>query len=487
MARAPKLTQIDEREVRLSREYLKTALEPLVKAKLEQDGLLLRNPVSGATFNVYTVGAAEAQTGMVKVTFGPDGTPLHGQKGASWLVLHDPHANRVVLVPTEHLATWVRAVAGGPQPGWQLAVRRDAGGFHVLVHLDWAGGAQLSKLDARLKAGEYLEWRDRKLVESEDFVHLHNHSMYSLLDGASTIEGIAERALLNGQPGIALTDHGYMFGTFKHWKACADAGVKPLLGVEAYVVDDVSQKYVTEEGTPRRWEYHQTLIATNDEGWANLCHLMTVGCRDNYHYVPRIDHNLLFRHNAGIICLSGCFKGMAAHYLQRRQPREGEAKLPWWLERSPDRARAMVRAYKQAFGDRYYGEVMNIDYAQYNQCVPELLQLLDDEGVPKVMTNDCHYERSEDAILQAVMTRIATQKVDAVGESMREDGVYFIRSKAEMQAGAPWATDDMFSRTCEIMDRCTLDFGRKGYLFPPYQLAADRDWAAFEATRRVAG
>jgi len=388
------------------------------------------------------------------------------------------------VIAMSDLSQWVQRVTQSPQPDWLMAVRPDGDLIDIFVQMDWAVGVKLVRMDVPLKKGEFLAWRDRKMATKERFVHLHNHSMYSLLDGASTIEGIAEAALLTGQEAIALTDHGFMFGTFKHWKACTEAGIKPLMGVEAYVVDDLAKKYVTEDGQPRRWEYHQTLIAMNDEGWSNLCAIMTTACRDHFHYVPRIDHDLLFRHNAGIICLSGCFKGMAAHYLQRRQPREGQTILPWWLAYDPDRARRYVAGYKAAFGDRYYGEVMNIDFPQYNACIPELLDLFRSEGVPVVVTNDAHYEKAEDAIIQSILTRISAQKVDGLGERMQNKGIYCIRSKDEIKAGAAWATDDMFERTCEVAVRCQLTFARDGYLFPPYRLEDDCDWAAFVAAGR---
>lgn len=281
-----------------------------------------------------------------------------------------------------------RDAAIDPQGQTMIRVLPQEGGFDILINLDWAVSINLARLHGSLK-GSYIKWREKKLATPENFVHLHNHSTYSLLDGASSIDRIAEMAVVNGQPAIALTDHGYMFGAYKHWAACKKRGIKGLMGVEAYLVDDVNKKYVAEDGSARRWEYHQTLIAQNQTGWENLCKLMTIACRDHFHYVPRIDHKLLFQHKEGIICLTGCFKGMAAHYLQHRPLKEGESKLPLWLEYNPDKAREFLRMYKSEFGDRLYGEVMNIDYAPYNACLPELCQLLDEEGIPKIATNDC--------------------------------------------------------------------------------------------------
>ncbi len=117
-------------------------------------------------------------------------------------------------------------------------------------------------------------------------------------------------------------------------------------------------------------------------------------------------------------------------------------------------------------------------------AIEGLAQMLTDEGVPLVTTNDFHYEREEDAIIQAILTRISNQKVDGLGEKMSEKGVYYIRSREEVAAGAPWITADMMDRTVEVMERCTLSFKREGYLFPPFDVKSDPDWAAFQETKK---
>lgn len=491
MARAAALTNyLAPEEFTLSREYLQEALEPVVKAKLTRhaNGVWLVNPISKAIYVTYLISPPHPQTGMVRIEMDCEGYPYCGRVSESnetptWLVLHEPRLNKVWMIPWGHLRSTIAALLANPEScGGMMNLVRETTKVMAVVHLDWAVGTRLVRATATLKP-DYITWREKKLVVQENFVNLHGHSEMSLLDGACAIDGVAKRAMLNGQPGIALTDHGNLFGAYKHWKACKELGIKGLMGVEAYVVDDLSQRYTTIDGIQRRFEYHQTLIAMNAQGWENLCKLMTLAARDHYYYVPRIDHNTLFQHNAGIICLSGCFKGPAAHYLQTRLLKEGETELPWFLKRDPDRARSYVRAYKQAFGDRYYGELMNIDYEPYKLIVPELRNILREEGVPEVLTNDFHYERAEDSIIQAVLTRISNQKVDALGDSMRETGIYYIRSRAEMAAGADWVTPDMMDRTVEVMGRCDLTFERKGYLFPHFDVTTDPDWAAFQTKR----
>jgi len=473
-------------EVMLSRKYLADNLSAFTNRKLDlqPDGVWLCNPASNATHNTCLIAKPDAQLGMVRIVLGKDASPQFGRKGAHWLVLHEPIANKVWMIAWEDFVFRTRESAASAGMQFIKVVPQPAGGFHVLLNLDWAVASHTARRVEQIKSS-YLKFRENKLATPEQFVHLHNHSTYSLLDGASSIEGIADTAIANGQSAIALTDHGYMFSAYKHWAACVKRGIKPIMGVEAYVVDDVAKKYVNDEGVTKRWEFHQTLIAMNQEGWENLCKLMTAACRDNVYYVPRIDHQMLLQNNAGIICLTGCFKGMAAHYLQKRPLKEGETKLPHWLERNPDESQRILLMYKAAFGDRLYGEVMGIDYQPYNEIVPELCDMLDALGIPKVATVDAHYEREEDAILQAVLTRISNQRVDSIGEGLKEKGCYYIRPRAEVPWNSPYITGDMMDRTCEVAARCDLSFERKGYLFPQYDLSKDNDWAAYQGMKKT--
>jgi len=192
-------------------------------------------------------------------------------------VLHEAVGNKAYLLNFDHFCGFLKQVAESPLAASGFCTVVHEGPLvHVNLHLDWAIANKLVKLAAPLK-GSYLAWRERKLATKEDFVHLHCHSEFSLLDGATAIDQVAMRAMLNGQPGIALTDHGYCFGSFKHWKACTDLGIKPLMGCEIYLVDDVNQKYVDDQGVTRRFEHHLTLIAMTQEGWANLCKMLTRG------------------------------------------------------------------------------------------------------------------------------------------------------------------------------------------------------------------
>ena len=188
MPRAPKIGPTDTQEFALSREYLQGALEPIVKSKLEThaNGQWLVNKASNQTYAVYLVDKPHPQTGMVKVTFGLPGMIWNGE--LKWLILHDATSNKVYLIGYEHLITFLRNLVTNPQSaGGFCTVVREGPLSHVHIHLDWAISNNLVKLAAPIK-GSYSSWREKKLAVKEDFVHLHCHSEFSLLDGASAID-----------------------------------------------------------------------------------------------------------------------------------------------------------------------------------------------------------------------------------------------------------------------------------------------------------
>lgn len=487
MARAPKLGKFDAAEAKIAREFVGEQLTKTVKAKLQthENGVWLVNPETKATYNVMLANPPHPQTGLIRLVFTRTGEPIFGLKGATWIVVFEPFSGTAYLVASRDLTERVNAVIRNPDSSHgMLGIKKDEKYLLISVHMDWAISSQLCRQVVKIGGKSYAECRDTKMREPELFVHLHNHSTYSLLDGCSEIQAIAKRAYLNGQPGIALTDHGNVFGAYKHWAACKERGVKAILGCEIYLVDDVAQKYVNQGGREVRFEHHLTLIAQNDRGWENLSKLLTAGGRDHYYYVPRIDFKSLAEHNEGLICLTGCFKGPVAHYLQRRPLREGETQHNWWMEHSPDKAVERLGWLSKMFGDRLYGECMNIDYAPYVACVPELLDVFDRHKIPCVLTNDNHYEVAEDAEVQSIMTKVSSQKVDGLGESAQKQGVYYIRALEDMIGGAGWVTKDMAHRTVEIMERCSLTFDRDGYVFPPFQVESDPDWGHFQESKK---
>lgn len=271
------------------------------------------------------------------------------------------------------------------------------------------------------------------------FVHLHNHSHYSLLDGLSRIDAMVKRAKELGMPALALTDHGNLYGAIEFYKAATKAGIKPILGVEAYLIDGA----ITDEATPRTPRYHMILLAKNMTGWKNLVRLVTISHLDGFYYKPRIDFANLRKYGEGIIALSGCPSGM----------------IPKSLE-SGNEAKAVetLKTFQDIFGrDNFYIEIgSHSGIPGYQELMEKLIQFARTHDVPLVATQDSHYIHSEEApfqdILLAVQTNSSLDDTDRL--TMRDDD-FSLRSPEDMQklfADVPEAIEN----TLRIADAVSL-------------------------------
>src|ERR1700716_4292870 len=206
------------------------------------------------------------------------------------------------------------------------------------------------------------------------FVHLHNHTEFSLLDGASRIKGMVQRAAELEMPALALTDHGVMYGAITFYKACKAAGIKPILGFEAYVAPRSRQ---SKEGRVDRDPFHLTLLAADAEGYRNLMRLCTIGQMEGMYYKHRIDRDVLSQHSEGLICLSGC---LASEVATRAVAGDLEA-----LEET-------IGTYRDIFGpDRYLLEVQRHGIKDQEKVAEALRRLGPKFGLRLVGTNDLHY------------------------------------------------------------------------------------------------
>src|SRR4029077_17292820 len=207
---------------------------------------------------------------------------------------------------------------------------------------------------------------DRPPVPEAPFVHLHVHSEYSILDGACRIPDLAKRAAELEMPAVSLTDHGSLAGAIDLYKAARHEGVKPVLGCEVYVTDD---RHVQQKG-----QAHLTLLAETNEGYGNLIKLSSLGYLEGYYYKPRVDWELLERHGAGLIALSGCLSGRVCKALEENRPTDAEAEL--------DRL-------EQIFGrDRVYVELQNAHLDVQQRINPQLVELAQQRALPTVAPGD---------------------------------------------------------------------------------------------------
>lgn len=284
-----------------------------------------------------------------------------------------------------------------------------------------------------------------------EFVHLHVHSEYSLLDGASRIRELVARAVAGGMKALALTDHGVMYGAIPFYKACKEQGIKPIIGMEAYMTS-----HSRRERTSRREQpiYHLTLLAKNETGYRNLMRLSTIGHLEGFHYRPRIDFDALSAHAEGLICLSGCMSSELSRLLASDRYEE---------------ARALALRYRDLFGEDYFLEIQDHGMLDQKRITSEILRLAKETGIPLVATNDVHYLDREDHALQDVLLCIGTGKTLEDADRMKiETPELYLKSGEEM-AALFRHVPEAIANTAVIADRCELElvFGRP--VLPAFQ------------------
>ncbi len=285
------------------------------------------------------------------------------------------------------------------------------------------------------------------------FVHLHVHSEYSLLDGFSNIKKLVARAKEMGMPALALTDHGTMFGVIDFYNAAKKAGIKPIIGIEAYLAP---RGMSSRDPQFDKKSTHLLLLAENQTGYQNLLKLASRAQLDGFYYYPRVDHELLAAHAEGIICTSGCMS----------------AEVPRLIaEGNLDAARRQLDWYYEVFGkQRFYLELQQHDIPELERINRQLIALGRRYEASFVATNDVHYIEQEDARLQDILLAIQTGCLISDPNRMRmTDNSYYLRSPEEMQrifAEVP----DALANTLLIAERCNVDLGFKGYHLPEFPL-----------------
>jgi DNA polymerase-3 subunit alpha len=289
-------------------------------------------------------------------------------------------------------------------------------------------------------------------MPSENFVHLHLHTDYSLLDGACEIDRLMDRAAGLRMPAVAITDHGNLFGAVKFYEAALKRGLKPILGCEVYVAATDRFDRSPEADRP----FHLILLCENERGYRNLLKLASSAFLEGYYYKPRIDKALLARHADGLIGLSGCLRGEVAVALCADRP---------------DAAQQAAYDLRDIFGKgNFYLEIQDQGLAEEKRINPQMVRLSRETGIPLVATNDCHYLSQADARAQDVLVCIQTGKTlsDTSRMKFATDQFYF-KSPAEMQAVFGEAPEAL-SRTLEVAERCNVHLEQKEHVFPHFEV-----------------
>lgn len=284
------------------------------------------------------------------------------------------------------------------------------------------------------------------------FVHLHTHSEYSLLDGANRISDLVERAAEYEMPGVALTDHGSMFGAWTFQKAARAAGVKPILGMEAYVAPG-DRRDRSRSGQGERAYYHLVLLARDRVGYRNLVKLSSMGYTEGFYHKPRVDRELLQRYSEGLIVSSACLAGEVARHLMADN----------W-----DGAREAAAWYAEVFRDRYYLEVQGHDSEGQHELNRKIFRLSDEMGLPVIATNDAHFLTENDHEAHDVLLCIGLAKDRNDVDRMRYDRGLYFKSGPEMAERFP-DRPDVLENTLAIADAVDVTFDRQ-YHLPAFPL-----------------
>ena len=285
------------------------------------------------------------------------------------------------------------------------------------------------------------------------FVHLHVHSEYSLLDGFSNIKKLTQRAAEMGMPALALTDHGTMFGVIEFFNAAQAAGIKPIIGLETYMAARTMRERDPQED---KKSTHLLLLAENETGYKNLLQIASAAQLQGFYYYPRIDHEFLAGHTAGLIATTGCMSAEIPRLIRQDNVPAARKRLGW---------------YYDIFGrDNFFVELQQHDIPELKQVNRTLLELGQEFGSRFIATNDVHYIEPSDARLQDILLAIQTGALLSDPNRMRMSSQdYYLRSPQEMAALFPDIPEAM-SNTLRIAERCNLDLSFQGYHLPLFQV-----------------
>ncbi|MDR0525168.1 MAG: DNA polymerase III subunit alpha [Spirochaetaceae bacterium] len=287
-----------------------------------------------------------------------------------------------------------------------------------------------------------------------DFVHLHVHTDFSLLDGAASVESLAKKASDLGMKHLAITDHGNMFGVLKFKEACEKYGIHPIIGSEFYMtLGSRHQKAGSETGNKY---YHLILLAKNGPGYRNLIKLSSYSYTEGFYYKPRIDEELLIKYRDGLICLSACVGGEIPSLILDGQMDAAEKRSLW---------------FRDLFGgENFYLELQDHRLPIQEKANPGILEIAKRTGIPLVVTNDIHYLEKEDAVAQDILLCISTQKRRNDEKRMRfGSSEFYFKTGDEMAALFP-DYPEAVSNTIRIAEQCKTEIPKPGPLLPDFDI-----------------
>ncbi|MGC1176846.1 MAG: DNA polymerase III subunit alpha [Candidatus Saccharimonadales bacterium] len=298
----------------------------------------------------------------------------------------------------------------------------------------------------------------KQALKASDYVHLHNHTQYSLLDGLTKVPELVKHTKKQGMEAVAITDHGTLSGAIEFYKEAKTAGVKPIIGMETYVA--ARSLYDKEPGKDKQ-NYHLILLAMNQTGYQNLMALSTIANLEGFYYRARIDHDLLSKHNEGLICLSGCASSEVGDQLRQGQY---------------DVAKKTAQWYKKAFGDRYYLEIQDHGHPKHpskwdeqERINEQLFRLSDELDIPCVVTCDAHYLRHEDQEAHEILLCVQTGSFmsDEKRMSLKDFELHVTDPQEVIER---WGAEhpDFITNTKAIADRCNVEIELGKILIPKF-------------------
>ncbi|MFH1645287.1 MAG: DNA polymerase III subunit alpha, partial [Candidatus Omnitrophota bacterium] len=300
-------------------------------------------------------------------------------------------------------------------------------------------------------------------MKNSKFVHLHSHTQYSLLDGACLLPELIKVAQLYEMPALAMTDHGNMFGAIEFYELCKGAGIKPIIGCEAYIAP--GSRFEKSSHGIKDSSYHLVLLAKDLDGYKNLMKLVSLGYLEGFYYKPRIDKELLAQNSKGLICSSACLKGEIAHLI---------------LSNQIEQAYKVADEFKNIFGkDNFYLEIMDHGLKEQKIVNKHIIKMAKDLSIGLVATNDFHYLQKTHAFAHEVLMGIGTQRTMSDPDRMRFGTEEFYFKNADEMVTLFKNVPEAISNTLKISEMCNLELDLSKYHLPHFNIPNGKTHEAY--------